>query len=67
MASYVHYKLAGLCRDGGHFVIYKENHSANVLNKAKKALQYQQDVVTLMVIDEEPSDWSKRFEVLEIK
>jgi len=63
----VYYKLAGLCRDGGHFVIYKQNHSKKILDKAKKLLNYQHDVVTLMLVDDQPSDWSKRFEVLSVE
>jgi len=63
----VYYKLAGLCRDGGHFVIYKQNHSKKILDKAKKLLNYQHDVVTLMLVDDEPSNWSKRFEVLSVE
>ena len=63
---YVYFHLANLSRDGGHFLIYKENHSKSILDKAVKQLKYNQDVVTYRLVDKEPTEWSKRFECMEI-
>lgn len=44
-----------LVPDGGKFYVYKENHSKEALAKAKSAIRWKDDVVTLQFVRGTPN------------